>query len=41
MDTENILGAAKGEQVGEGWIGSLGWTDANYYRMYKQQSPTV
>ena len=33
---------AKGERVGEGWIGSLGLADANWciYRMVKQKGPT-
>ena len=32
----------KGKVLGEGWIGSLGLADTNYYiRMDKQQSPTV
>ena len=33
---------AKGEGVGEGWIGSLGLADANWciYRMDKQKAPT-
>ena len=32
---------AKGEGVGEGWIGSLGLADANWciYRMDKQKGP--
>ena len=31
MDTDNRLGVAKGEEVGEGRNGSLGLADANYY----------
>ena len=34
-------GLPRGSRVGEGWIGSLGLTDANYYRTDKQQGPTV
>ena len=30
-DIENRLVVIKGERVGEGWIGSLGLADANYY----------
>ena len=30
-DSENRLVVVKGEGVGEGWIGSLGLADANYY----------
>ena len=30
----------RGREMGEGWIGSLGLVDANYY-MDKQQGPTV
>ena len=30
-DTENRLVVAKGEWVGEGWIGSFGLADANHY----------
>ena len=30
-ETENTLVVAKGEEVEEGWIGSLGSADANYY----------
>ena len=30
-DLENRLVVAKGERVGEGWSGSLGSTDANYF----------
>ena len=30
-DTENRLVVTKGEKEGEGWIGSLGSADANYY----------
>ena len=41
-DIENRLVDAKGEAVGEGWIGSLGLADANsLYKMGKQQGPTV
>ena len=31
MDIENRLVVAKGEGMGEGWIGSLGLADAKYY----------
>ena len=31
----------RGRGVGEGWIGSMGLLDANYYRMEKQQGPTA
>ena len=30
-DIENRLVVAKGEGEGEGWIGNLGFIDANYY----------
>ena len=30
-DIENRLVVAKGKGVGEGWSGSLGLADANYY----------
>jgi len=30
MDLENRLVVARGEEEGEGWIGSLGFIDANY-----------
>ena len=30
-DTENRLVAAKREGEGNGWAGSLGFVDANYY----------
>ena len=36
-DTENRLGAAKGRRLGEGQMGSLGLTDANYYYRTDQQ----
>ena len=29
-DIENRLVVAKGERVGEGWIGNMGLADANY-----------
>ena len=34
---------AKAEGVGEGWIGSWGLADANYYTVYRmdKQGPTV
>ena len=43
-DTENRFVVAKGEGGGEGWIGSLGLAEANYYmdkqhKMDKQQGP--
>ena len=40
--TEQTCGWQRGTGVGEGWTGSLGLVDANhYYRMNKQQGPTV
>ena len=39
---EQTCGCQVGGRVGEGWIGSLGLADTNYfYSMYKQQGPTV
>ena len=36
------LWVSNGRRVGEGWIGSLGLANANYYiQMDKQQGPTV
>ena len=42
-DIENRFVAAMVEGLGEGWSGSLGLEDANYYiyRNDKQQGPTV
>ena len=41
-DIENRLAVAKGEGVGEGWIGSLGLImQISAYRMDTQQGPTV
>ena len=40
---EQTCGCQGGGRVGEGWVGSLGLVDANYYiyRLDKQQGPAV
>ena len=38
---ENSCGCQVGEGVGEGGIENWGFADANYYRMDKQQGPSV
>ena len=40
---EQTYGCQEGGRTEEGWTGSLGLADANYYifRMDKQQGPTV
>ena len=35
------LSVAKDQQVGEGWTGSLGLVEANYYTKNRQTSPTA